>query len=316
MTGIRFSLIVIATIVSLPAVAFAQTETETRENAADFRAPRRLLLLGLEVSSVYDSNIDHELDPVRSTGFVGGFEARFRTSPRRPILTLEYEGAVKSFSNSDRWDRVQHGLGATLAREFGSIKLEAIGDVDFRASTEDRELGNQYTLMPRLALEFAGDGRLRLFGAYRLRDFDALGRNDETILYWGGALRWRAGPNSVELQSRYEDSDSDDPGRRYIRWRHSVEYRAVLSVRNALAVELELRPRRFPDLLVDVDGTIEQRRDVRVIPSVRYIHRFPWGRELRLDYEYQRRTSNDPDEEYTAHRVTLGVRLPLVAFGS
>ncbi len=195
------------------------------------------------------------------------------------------------------------------------MTLEAIGDVDFRASTEDREIGNQYTLMPRLSLDFAGDGRLRLFGAYRVRDFDDLQRTDETILYGGAALRWRTGPNSVEVESRYENSDSDDPRRRYVRWRHGIEYRAELDVRNALAFELQYRPRRFPDLLVDVDGTLAQREDVRLIPSASYTHRFPWGREVRLDYEFQRRTSNDPAEAYTAHRVTLRVRLPLVAFG-
>lgn len=315
MTAVRALLIGLATILSLPAAAFAQTEPETGENAADFRAPRRLLSLGMEVSGIYDSNIDHEVDPVRSTGFVGGFEAQFRTSPRNPLLTLEYEGAVKSFSNSDRWDRVQHGVGAILAREFGPVTLEAIGDVDFRASTEDREIGNQYTLMPRLALEFAGDGRLRLFGAYRLRDFEDLQRNDETILYGGAALRWRADPYSLEVESRYEDSDSDDPRRRYTRWRYGAEFRADLGVRNTLWIEMQYRPRRFPDLLVDVGGTLSPREDFRWIPSVSFAHRFPWGREVRLDYEFQKRTSNDPGEEYTAHRVTLRVRLPLVAFG-
>jgi hypothetical protein len=322
MTSSRYHLVaaglVLALILQPAPKALGQTsssgsaESSDSSESAGSQSLRRHLSIRLEFAGIFDSNIDHEVDAQESLGGVAGVRARLRTSPRRPLLVVEYRGAVKSFSNSSRWDRVEHRFGAILARRFGAVTLETAGDLSLRASTEDRELGNQYTVKPRLSVQLGDGGRLRLYGAYRLRVFDPP-NSDEEIRFAGAAFRWRAGGNSLELETRYEDSESDDSRRRYTRWRHSAEYQGKLSDRDLLTLGLEYRPRRFPDELVDSGGFLESREDVRWIPSVSLRHRFPLGRELRVEYEYQLRDSNDPDKEYRAHRLTFMVRLPLLS---
>ncbi len=273
----------------------------------------RYVSVRLDLSGVYDTNIDQEVDPQESVGGIAAVNLRVRTSTRRPLLIMSYKGAAKSYSNSTRWDRVEHRFGATLAKRVGAVAMDVIGEVALRASTEDRELGNQYYVKPRLWLYLSHSMRLRLFGSYRLKAVDPPAA-DEQIRSVGGELRWKVGRSSAELETRYEESDSDDPSRRYTRWRHIASYEGRVTPQDIVKLEVQYRPRTYSDVLVDVGGIVEPRDEVRWLPTVMYRHRFPQGYELRLSYAYQARRSNDPDREYTAHRLTFMTRLPLFGF--
>lgn len=296
----------------------------------------RVFSLDLRMSGVYDTNVNHDEDKIESHGVLAGVDARLRSSGRRPFFTLGYRGRVRSFSGTDRWDRLEHKIEALIARQVGALTLETTGAIDFRGATEDRELGNQYTIRPRVALSL-GSVRLRAYGAYRLRRFepleefagegdplpldpaDAIDVSEENTYIAGAEFRWKiGGGQSWEVGYRYEDSDSDNPSRRYYRHRYEAEYRAEFADRAALTLGLQYRPRRYPDLLVEIedpDGETGEvvRKDVRWVPYTALAYSLPWGQEVELEYEYQRRTSNDPDEEFEAHRVTLSVRLPVVS---
>jgi hypothetical protein len=273
----------------------------------------RYVSVRLDFSGVYDTNIDWEVDPQESVGGVAAFNLRVRTSPRRPLLILSYKGAAKSYTNSSRWDRVEHRFGARLAKRLGAVAVDMVSEVAFRASTEDRELGNQYYLKPRLALDLSDAVRLRLYGAYRLKAVDPPAA-DEEIRSVGAELRWKMGRSSAEVETRYEKSESDEPSRRYTRWRYIAAYEGYLTRQDIIKIQVQYRPRRYSDVLVDVGGVLEPRDEVRWIPAVTYRHVFPRGHEFRIIYVYQARESNDPDREFTGHRVTLMTRLPLLGF--
>lgn len=298
-----------------------------------YRLTPRAFALGLRTSGVYDSNIDHDDADIDSRGVIAGIEARLQSSARRPLLTLRYEGALRRFANTERWNRVEHEIAAVLAGRSGPLTLATIGEVDFKAATEDRELGNQYTALQRLSLSL-GAVRLRAYGGLRLKTIDdatagldpeEMGDEepDDFMTYSGGEIRWKTGGgNSWSLGYRYEDNRSDSPSRRYIQQRYVAEYQAEFTDRDALELGLEYRPRRLPDKLVEVETLDEEgepvlseepREDVRWIPYVSLSHVFPWGQEVELEYEYQHRASNDLDKEFEAHRVMLTLRLPLIS---
>ncbi len=326
--------------------AWGQSRGSSEPQREDYQRTPRQFSLDLSASGVFDTNINHDTDDIDSHGMLAGIEARLRSSPRRPALTLSYEGTVQSFSGTDRWDRLEHQLDGRIAQYLGPVTLETTARLDFGSATEDRELSNQFTVRPRIGLS-VGAARVRVYGAYRLKGFDLAselqssdpdmqvglsqlesteeaGVPNERIRYVGAEFRWKAGGGSSwQLGYRYETSDSDNPDRRYIRRRYTAEYRADVSDRSALELGLEYRPRRFLDQRVQVESLDEEtgevseseelRRDIRWVPYVSLGHTFPWGQEVEVSYEFQRRTSNDPEEEFEAHQVTLSVRLPIIS---
>jgi hypothetical protein len=296
-----------------------------------YKLTRQAFALGLRTSGVYDSNVNHDEEDIDSRGVIAGIEARLQSSASQPVLTLIYQGTLQRFAKTDRWNRIEHRAGGILYGGSGPLSIVVVGLVDLGSATQERERGNQYTFLPQTILRM-GPVRLRAYGGLRVTrvdeeagtvDPEAPGPLDDVTVYGGGEVRWRAGDGSSwGVEYRYERSDSDSPYRRYTQQRYAAHYRAEFMKESRLELGLEYRPRRFPDLLVAVEGVdeggepvaIDEPRDeARWIPSISVSHVFPWGQEVELEYEYQHRTSNDLDKEFEAHRATLTVRLPLIA---
>lgn len=267
--------------------------------------------LEVGATGVYDTNIENDLEELDSRGIVAGVRAGFQTSIRRPLLQVAYQGGYESFARTDRWDRLTHDLVAGLARKAGPLALDVWGGMGLNSRTEDREIGNRYFVRPRLTIG-RGTARLRLYGLYWARRFEADEGTDETARGLGGAFRGVSDGATVELGYRYEAADSESEFRRYIQHRASADYEVPLGRRGGLRGSLEWRPRRYLERTVSLDGEEVARRDARWTAGVSLTYDFTWGQRLRLDYDFQHRTSNDPEREYHAHRVSLGTLFRLI----
>lgn len=296
-----------------------------------YELTRHTFALGLRTSGVYDSNVNHDEEDLDSRGVITGIEARLQTSASRPLLTLTYRGMLHRFARTERWDRTEHRVGGILSGGSGPLHIVVVGLVDLGGATQHRERGNQYTFLPQTILSL-DPASVRAYGGLRLTRIDEEAGTadpqtpeplDDVTVYGGGEVGWRAGEGSTwSVEYRYERSHSDSPYRRFTQQRFGVEYRAEFLDEDEVRLGLEYRPRRFPDLLVEVEKADENgnpmiveepREESRWIPRASVSHMFPWGQELELQYEYQHRGSNDLDKEFEAHRLMLTVRLPLVA---
>jgi hypothetical protein len=268
----------------------------------------------LKLSSVYESNIDHDDSPTDSYGLVTRLRAFIQRPGHQSALRLDYEGAFLSYSKTDKWDRVTHKVGATYERDIrGNLTVAALAELESNASTEDREFANQYTLNPQVEYEPVDPLRLNLYGAYRLKRFGESRGNDETHLSSGIEIRVRPSQASAwEFEYRYENSNSRSLSRRYTRQRFRGRLEVSADSHNVLKLEVEYRPRRFTDRWVEVSDTEVRREDERWIPAVSWVYKLPSGHQFELGWEFQMRTSNDPDKVFDAHQAKFIITWPVI----
>lgn len=281
-----------------------------RDDPDFFRPTTRHWSFDFSVSSVFDTNIDRDELERSSHGVASGFVARFRDRGRRHRFWVRYGAGAQLYAETDRWDGARSNLEATFERHLGSrLVLGGAGGHSLRVSSDDRELTHQYTVTPLVEYELTRDSRVLAYSTYRLRR-SAEGRGDETIRSAGIEVATEIGDVSlIRVGYRYENADSERASRRYLRNTLLAGYDADFG-RNTLRFELEYRERRYPDRLVEVAGSAS-RIDLRWIPSASWDRVFPGGHRLRLSYQYEGRTSNDPSKIFRGHRIELGLRVPL-----
>lgn len=302
-----FALFAIAGLSALPATLLAQP----RGRAA---APRSWSL-ETSLTSIYDSNLGHQVDANDAYGVVAGAGVRWRNDPEDPSLEAEYEAALHSYSEGSQWDRVSHfaraGWEGELSRRWS---LEIEGEGSLGGSSEDRELADEVVLAPRISFEPVGSTRLRLTTAYRQKWFEDSSR-DAFNPYVELELRQRLpGRWEVEGGSRYEVREAEDPENSYHRWTHGIATGGRLGEDDALRLEVKYRYRRYTDRLVEIeveDGpdfeTLRRDRDWWIASAV-WSHDLFAGIALEVGYKFETRSSNDPDKEFDAHLVRVGTR--------
>jgi hypothetical protein len=269
-------------------------------------------LVRLDLYSVYESNIDREVVPTEDYGLKAGGLFRIQSQPRDPLAYLEYRGLLQAYANTDNWDRISHRFRASMGGEpVENLELGVYGDLNTRTANEDQQLVNQFTVSPSIALFGPRSLGIQVYGAYRVRDFINVAGEDEIIRYVGveGQTRlWMSARFTAGY--RYEEADSQLPSESYFRRRIEAKLEQYIGRWDRLRVSVQYRVREYPHDLVD-SGTGEvSREDRRWIPGARWTHRLIGGQQIELDYLYQDRSSNDPDKEYEAHRITLAFRWP------
>lgn len=280
-------------------------QTQTAEAGA---GPRRRLWFYASVSSIFDSNIDHDAEDVRSFGLVPSVGVHFQNSLEKPALQLDYETGFHSYTNSSRWDRVSHKARASFERRLRPwLASETVGEVTIKGSSEDRELSNQYVLGQEFELRAGGGRRFKAFGAYRLKRYgDDPGRN-AIDPYVGGAFAQRlAGGRSLELSYRYDKNRSQGARNRYVRWTYGAEFRTPFARPDALlTIEARYRPQLYARTVEveDEDGDDRDvpRRDRRLVVGATWQRPLNDNLTLGLGYRYEARRSNDPDKNFNSH---------------
>jgi len=294
----------------------AQTDDERREF---FRPTSRWWSIDLDVSSMFDDNIDRDdTAKRRDLSVVPRVVTRLADRNGANRFSLTYGAGARTYSASDQPRGAVSDLEATFERHFGSKKsrvvVGATGEHSIRVSSDDNELVNQFTASPFVekrwrAMKFAG------YGGYRFKRVAQVVGDDTTRLVGTDFARELGDRHVLGLGYRYESTASIVPNRRYARSTYAVDYGARLGTRNRLQVELELRQQRYLARLVRVNGTRVPRADFRWTPAAIWVHDFPQGHQLRVGYQLERRTSNDPDKYYTAHRAEFGIRFALSGRG-
>ncbi|HVF40856.1 MAG TPA: hypothetical protein VM939_13230, partial [Gemmatimonadaceae bacterium] len=105
------------------------------------------------VTNVYDSNIEHDSTNIGSYGVIVGATGRYRSASEGPAIHLEYGVAVHEYTATDKWDRVSHLARAGVDMPLGSVLLIGLtGEGYLKGSSEDREVGDQYALIPRIEI--------------------------------------------------------------------------------------------------------------------------------------------------------------------
>ena len=190
------------------------------------------------------------------------------------------------------------------------LEFEMVGHFELRGSSDDNDLGNEYVLNPRLDYDISDALRFRLYGAYRQLDYgdvDPL-RNADNY-YAGFEVRQRFGASSLDVGYRWEQNKSRGLRSRYHRQTYEAELTTPLrGGRDQLELEIQIRPQQYRHRFVDDEEDEGLREDVRWIFTAAGGFAISRHFSIHPTYRYERRTSNDPEEEWDAHAASLGVR--------
>ncbi|MEJ7758790.1 MAG: hypothetical protein WKF55_04285 [Gemmatimonadaceae bacterium] len=259
-------------------------------------------------AEVFDSNIDREReDPTRANGFVIGGVVRYQSAESRPGFAVAYEAARHSYTASEQFDRISQNLSVVLSRRLTKqVTAETIGEAALKGSSEDRDVGNQFLFLPRLNYRLDAARRLRAFGAYRIRRYETNPDRDAANRYVGAELRSDVGRHSrVDVGYRYETNSARSERRSYVRRTYSTGLERSFGRNDDMFAELKFRSQRYPKRLVEVDDEDVPRHDYRLTPTLEWNHRFGAGFSLIANYNFENRTSNDPDNGYLDHVFAL-----------
>jgi hypothetical protein len=273
---------------------------------------RRRFWLSASLSTVFDSNVEHDERRLHSFGLVPSFGFHFRDDPEKPSFEAEYEVGFHRYTRTDSFDRVSHHFtGAYRRRLSGRLSARATAEVSLKGSSEDRDVNNQYSLEQQLQYRLNTSTRLSAFAAYRLKRYPLIDAGKNAIdPYVGGRVAQELkGGREWQLTYRYDKNRSQDPKDVYVRRTYEAQFSTPLSRsrRDLLTVEARYSPRLYARQ-IKVDGERVPRKDRRWVFEFDYER--PISRDVRLglDYQYETRDSNDPDKRFDAHvfGVTFG----------
>lgn len=290
-----------------PAAAAASTQSAP-ERDADGPGWLRPFTFFVNLGGIYDSNINHDEDPIRTWGgFLGG-GVRFETDD----FYAQYE--VSSFSytyTQSGWSRISHHLETAYEHDLSKKwEAELVGEATLKGSSEDNDLGDEYILKPRLNYDLSDSQRLRFYGAYRLRSYgDVDPLRDANNYYVGMEFRQRIGAGHLDAEYRWEVNESKGTRNQYNRQTYGLEYTTPFGGGlHQLVLEARYRPVQYWHRRIDNEDDEDLRRDVRWIGTA--AAKFGLSRRISIHptYRYERRTSNDPEEEWDAHLGILSVQ--------
>lgn len=299
--------------------AAAGKKRKKREQVARKTEPReeveqrsRRWWLSATLSSVFDSNIEHDEQRIRSFGLVSSLGLHFRDNPERPSFEAEYEVGFHRYTRTSSYNRIsQYFTAAYRKRLPGRFTARTTGEVSLKGSSEDRDVNNQYTLEQQLQYRLSPSARVAAFAAYRVKRYPLVDAGKNAIdPYVGGKFQHELkGGREWQVSYRYDKNRTQDPKDRYIRWTYEAQFATPLfrTRRDLLTVEARYSPRLYARQ-IKVDGGRAARKDKRWVFEVDYER--PLARDVRLglQYQYENRGSNDPEKIFDGHvfGVTFG----------
>src|ERR1044071_9311585 len=233
-----------ATAVRKKKAARAKAKSEEEEK------PRRRFWLTASLSTVFDSNVEHDERRIRSFGLVPSLGFHFRDNPERPSFEAAYEVGFHRYTRTDSFDRVSHYFtGAYRKRLPGRLSSRTTAEVSLKGSSEDRDVNNQYSLEQQFQYRLTPSVRLSAFAAYRLKRYPVVDAGKNAIdPYVGGRVAQELkGGREWQLTYRYDKNRSQDPKDRYVRRTYEAQFSTPLfrSRRDLLTVEARYSPRLY-----------------------------------------------------------------------
>jgi hypothetical protein len=287
----------------------AQRGGETAESAR-----RRIWMFG-SLGSFFDTNILHDEQGVNSFGLVPSIGFHFQDDAEKPSFTTEYEAGLHRYTGTNEFDRVSHYFNAAYRRQLTHwLSARTTGEISLKGSSEDRDINNQYSLEQQFQWRLNSSSRLSAFAAYRLKRYPLVDVAKNAIdPYLGGKFQQKlAGGRELQFGYRYDKNRPQGEKDRYVRRTFEAQYSTPLfrSKHDLLTVEARYSPRRYARLIKTIDGTRAPRLDRRWVLEAGYERPLKDNVQLGLKYQFEKRTSNDPDKPFNAHLfgVTFGFK--------
>ena len=261
-------------------------------------------------SNIYEDNIDHDADfeAVPSFGMVPALHLQLRSSQDDPLIVFDYVVARHSYSNTERWDRVSNMFrGEFEPRLDGNLRMKTSGEISLRGSSEDRDISNQFQVAHEFEYRITRRHRVQLYGTYRIKRFpDQPGVQDFKPNIGFNFERSNSDGERFESGVRYEINREEEERGNYNRWTFDVEYRTpMLNDRDQFEIGVKNRRKSYAARFVEIEDEDFLREDGRVTIDVVWSHRFNRGVSLELGYEFETRSSNDPERLYKANAFNL-----------
>ena len=287
---------------------------ERRDGETAESARRRIWMFG-SLGSFFDTNILHDERGVNSFGLVPSIGFHFQDDAEKPSFTTEYEAGLHRYTGTNEFDRVSHYFNAEYRRRLGSrLSARTTGEVSLKGSSEDRDVNNQYSLEQQLQLRLGSSSRVSAFAAYRIKRYPLVDAEKNAIdPYVGGKFQQAlSGGRELQFSYRYDRNRSQGEKDFYVRRTFEAQYSTPLSraKHDLLTVEARYSPRHYARIIKTVDGTRASRLDRRWVLEAAYERPLKENVQLGLHYQFDKRTSNDPDKPFNAHLfgVTFGFK--------
>lgn len=323
----------------------ASEPLRTRPPGSRAAPPATTLQWTVGLSTVYESNLERRHRGLESMGVLLSAGAGVRTGAAGSVVSVDYDYALHRYELGDRWDRAAHTGRVALSSRLGSaVILAATAEYASGRSSEDSEIGTEYSVLPRIEVRPDARHRIRLQGGYRKRRFgDLSGSNADNQLL---GLDYRLGASrrpALQIASRYDANTTEEPRNRFQRWSHTARFTIPIAAAGEVAFEVRQSTRRYPDRLLHMEpienvgaegiewlsayheanpgwpgpGVTQPDDRWRTFPRIDEIWspavgialRTPGGIELDLYYTYETRLSNDLRKGYGAHTTRLSTRL-------
>ena len=277
-----------------PIAATKPTKPRKDESPWSFRAALR---------NVFDSNIDQNEDETYSRGFVAEFGTKYKAKTPVGDLELDYEIGTHSYTNTEVWDRTTHDFEAILEHKLGGQWFaQTTGEVSIKDSSDDGDIRDVYLLEQRLEYRLTPVYRFRAEGALRQKKYDEDPRRDSQDPYYAVVLVQRH-PNGWRWDTghRYDRNRADDARFTYQRWTFDTAVSRDFGKRNAVALEARYRIRRYNERWISTPSGVERRKDRYWVLESRWDHILRKDLELRFDYVFETRRSNDSGNAFDDH---------------
>ncbi|RMF63949.1 MAG: hypothetical protein D6746_02335 [Bacteroidetes bacterium] len=301
MTALRTLLLLcVLASVSLPTGALAQTSSGFMDHVR----------LDALFSNVYESNINHDEEPVPSYGWVPALRLQLRSHRDDPFLTLTYHVARHAYTNTEKWDRVSHKAELNLAPEITDwLHAETSVEGSLRGSSEDRDISNQLRVVQDFELRFTRNHRLHLYGTLRWKQIPDDPEEDAFKPNLGLEFeRQLPGGRRFETGVRYEQNREQLERGNYTRWTFDMAYRfPFLHPRSRLEFGLKYRRKDYEARFVEIEDEDVLRRDHRWTAGLAWQITLLRNTRVLLDYQVETRDSNDPAKRFVAHQIGLSV---------
>ena len=255
----------------------------------------------VSLSNLFDGNINHDVEPIRSYGIVPAAAVVFESSSD-PAFAWGYEIASNRYTGTDEWDRISHSLYSVWSYRLGSrLRFETQGAASWKGSSEDRELANEFGASQRMAFKLTGATRVVVIGAYRYKQYPDEPETTGPSPYIAAKLdRKFSGGRRLTLGYKYQTRLSQAQRDRYRRSAYTVDYAFALSrPGERITIEAEYRPQRY-DRLIKVAGERVLRMDQRFIGGAAYERPLNNRATARWFVGLETRSSNDPDKHFIA----------------
>ena len=273
-----------------------QKETATR--------PRRVWVY-MSLSSMFDSNINHDEESLNSFGVVPSVGVHFQNDAETPSFEADYEVALHRYTKTNAYNRFSQNFTASYRRQFARRwVMRTTGEISLKGSSEDRDVNNQYVLEQQIQYRINANNRVRAFGAYRTKRYSLDERGKNAVDPYIGARfdQKLKGGRGWEIIYRYDKNRSQDPKDFYVRRTYGAQFFTPLfkNRHDLLTLEARYAPRLYARQ-VKVDGVRVPRRDQRWELDVLYERPLRQDVQLGLNYGYEKRNSNDPDKKFDSH---------------